>query len=280
MGYTKLMSTAEPGCILILIDQSGSMEDPFAGMVGTKKQQECAKAVNRVLRELVVACQAGETIKPRCYVGAIGYGGNGAHPAFGGALNGKTIVRVDELATSPVRVDEVTQRVPDGAGATVDTRVPFPVWIEPLANGGTPMDLALQVARTALQTWIDSHQSSFPPVVINITDGEPDTPETAAEAATSLKSLATSDGNVLLLNAHISATRPHPISLPATENSLPDAPARLLFSMSSVLPDTLRASAKAQGFDLDSGARGFLYNADADNLIRLLRFGSQPTGAR
>jgi hypothetical protein len=278
--YSKLISTAEPGCVLLLIDQSSSMSDPFGGVPGSSKAEECAKAVNRVIREVVISCSSGETIKPRCYVGVIGYGGSGTRSIFGGALAGRQLVRVDEVGAAPLGVRSIQQKVPDGAGGLVEQTVPFPYWIGATADGGTPMQDAFSMARTTLQTWISEHGSSFPPVVINVTDGEPNEAESARAQAHALLELRTGDGPVLLLNAHISTVAGRPICLPGSEQGLPDQFAKFLFGLSSVLPDSLRASARAQGFVVETGSRGFLYNADAEALIRLLAFGSNPTGAR
>ena len=44
--------------------------------------------------------------------------------------------------------------------------------LEVIANGGTPMCHALGMATSLLQSWTSQHANSFPPVVINISDGE------------------------------------------------------------------------------------------------------------
>jgi Mg-chelatase subunit ChlD len=62
--------------------------------------------------------------------------------------------------------------VDDGAGGLVDQTVKFPIWFDPVANGGTPMCAALGRATTILQGWLAQHPDCFPPIVINITDGE------------------------------------------------------------------------------------------------------------
>ena len=71
--YQEKMSSANPGCIIIMIDQSGSMEDPY-GNNGEKKKDLAALAVNRVIQEIAEASSAGEEIKDRCFIGVIGYG--------------------------------------------------------------------------------------------------------------------------------------------------------------------------------------------------------------
>jgi hypothetical protein len=45
--------------------------------------------------------------------------------------------------------------------------------------------------------------------------------------------------------------------------------------MSSPLPDSLFASARAEGFDLQPGARGMVFNAEMVALIKFLDIGTR-----
>ena len=85
-----------------------------------------------------------------------------------------------------------------------------PVWVDPRAEGGTPMCHMLYHAHQILAEWIGQHPRSFPPIVVHITDGESQdgNPIPYADA---LKSLATEDGNVLLFNCHLSMTAADPV---------------------------------------------------------------------
>jgi len=69
---------------------------------------------------------------------------------------------------------------------------------------------ALAQAKTIVQNWISQHPSCFPPIVINITDGEA-TDGNPSDAANEIMGLASSDGNVLLFNVHLSSQRANPI---------------------------------------------------------------------
>ena len=102
--------------------------------------------------------------------------------------------------------------VSDGAGGLVETKVKFPVWFDPVAENGTPMREAIELARDILRLWIVEHRRSYPPIVINITDGEPNDDPT--EAAGKLMALETEDGNVLLYNLHLSELAASPLLFP------------------------------------------------------------------
>ena len=59
----------------------------------------------------------------------------------------------------------------DGAGGVVEVTRKLPIWLRPKAGYGTPMCDALSTASTALQEWTSQHPDSYPPMVINVTDG-------------------------------------------------------------------------------------------------------------
>lgn len=278
MPYTAEISRANPSCFLFLIDQSGSMSDPLGGGTGKHKADGVADAINRLLQNLIIKCAKSEGVRDYYEVGVIGYGSN-VGPAFSGALAGRSLVPISEVEKSPARIEERTRKVDDGAGGLVDQTVKFPVWFEPVANGGTPMCEALRDAYQLMQDWVSRRQSSYPPIVINITDGEA-TDGDPTQQAQAITSLSTTDGNALVFNCHISSHAASPIVFPDSEAGLPDEYARMLFRMSSVLPDKLRETARSEGFIIGSQARGFAFNADLVELIRFLDIGTRPSNLR
>ena len=91
--------------------------------------------------------------------------------------------------------------------------------------------------------------------------------------------MKTTDGNVLLFNAHISNSQSNPVEFPAKEDGLPDNFAKLLFRMSSQLPPKLLEAAKNEGYGGKPGTRGFVFNADLVSVIRFLDLGTKVQGA-
>ncbi|MFM5888646.1 MAG: hypothetical protein ACKOQS_10220, partial [Dolichospermum sp.] len=123
--------------------------------------------------------------------------------------------------------------------------------------------------------FISNNPNSFPPIVINITDGVPDDLKSATAEAKKLAQLKTADGNVIIMNAHISTASAGKIELPNSNSGFSsDQFANFLFDISSVLPENLANRAKEVGFNVQPGSRGFVFNADAETLIRILNFGS------
>ncbi|MEW6303426.1 MAG: VWA domain-containing protein [Verrucomicrobiota bacterium] len=278
MPYTAEISRANPSCFIFLVDQSGSMVEPIAGSDGKRKCDSVADAINRLLHNLIIKCARGEGIRNFYEVCVIGYGATVA-PGFSGPLAGRDIVPISEIANSPARVEERVKQIDDGAGGNITQKVKFPVWFEPTAKGTTPMGAALDLAHHLLGSWVSAHQFSYPPIVINISDGEA-TDFGPVPQAQALTNLATSDGNVLLLNCHISSQPVAPIVFPDTDADLPDEFARTLFSVSSKLPDRMRDMARAENFNLGPEARGFAFNADLVELIRFLDIGTRASNLR
>lgn len=275
MSYQADISRSNPGCFLFLLDQSGSMADAFAGGAGHSKAAELATIINRLLASLVIRCSKDEGVRDYFEVGVVGYGSKVA-TAFG---DHSTIVPISQLANQPLRVEDRVQKIPDGAGGLVEQTVKFPVWIDPRAEGGTPMTEALNHGKAALSTWVQQHPAAFPPVVFNVTDGEA-TDGDPAIAAKALRQIQTDDGETLLFNVHLSEKRAPTVEFPSTDELLPDTFARRLFGMSSALPPHLQSAARQEGYEVEDGTRGFVFNADAAAVIQFLDIGTRPANLR
>jgi hypothetical protein len=300
MAYTAEISRANPSAFLFLIDQSGSMQDvldpsnvqaldkPMTvdgrtythSASGRTKAQGVADAINRLLRELSVKCARNEGIRDYYHIGVIGYGGdntaNKVAPAFVGPLAGRELAPISEIANNPARIEERTKKVDDGAGGLVDQTVKFPIWFDAVAGGGTPMCAALNKAQSILSGWVAQYPEGFPPICINVSDGE-STDGDPMQPAEGVKSLGTSDGNVLMFNIHLSSQVGTPVEFPDSEAGLPDQFAKLLFNMSSLLPAHMQSIARQEGMRISETSRGFAFNADMVSLIRFLDIGTRPS---
>ena len=257
------IGTSNPGCMVILVDQSWSMSEPF-GDDGTKAER-AAIAVNRVLEELVLACRSGEEIRDRSHVTVIGYGAQ---------VN--TIVEgmMSEIPAALVKVEKVKKLIPDGAGGTIEVDSEMPIWIEPESNNGTPMHEAFERTAQIVEDWVSDKPNTFPPIIINITDGEASRPDLTADAARKIMNLHTTDGDALIFNLHIADDR-REVIFPNDKAQLPgDIFSEFLFDISSTLPQPLVEAAKDVGFSPNPGAKCSGYNVDESLMIQLLQFGS------
>jgi len=267
VSYDRRIDREHPSLVLLLIDQSGSMSATM-GEDHRTRAQAVADAVNGLLFELVLRCVKDAEEGPRPYydVGVIGYSiRDQVGPAFSGELEGRRVVSSVDLAEHPLRLDEQA----NGSGGGVRR----PVWVEPVAIGSTPMCEALDLAGTICAEWIEEHPHSFPPVVINMTDGIANDGD-PAHWAERLTELATTDGRLLLFNASISTEAGGTIGFPSSADELPSDEAKALFAMSSELPPFMVDAAATAGRDVREGARGFVHNADVSAIVSFLRIGT------
>ena len=277
--YTQEISRQNKACFLFLLDQSFSMEEPL-GNSTNRKCDELVTAINGWLQNMAIRASGDEGIKDWMDVGVFGYRTDRtANPiiesSLTGALAGRTFVSISEIGMNPARIDTRCQFIPDEeTGEMIEVPCEVPVWVDPVTEGGTPMCHMLYQAHQMLSEWIGQHPRSFPPIVVHITDGESQDGDPTAYAD-AVKKLATDDGNVLLFNCHLSMTAADPFMFPSAEAGLPDDLGRVLFRMSSVLPDPFFRHATMEGFQLQPNARGMAFNADMVCLIQFLNMGTQ-----
>jgi len=235
--------------------------------------------LNRTLMNLVTRCTKADGIRDYFEVGVLGYGAQGAANGLGGALAAQVLNPISAFEQNPLRIEERKKKTDDGAGGIIEQSVKFPVWFEPVANGGTPMCAAIQRAGEVLATWCDAHPNSYPPTVLHVTDGE-STDGDPEPLAASLRQFSTGDGNVLLFNLHVSATAGHPISFPSGESGLPDTFAKLLFRMSSPLPEHLIKVAQEKAHKVSYESRGYIFNAEAGEMVDFFDIGTRASQLR
>jgi hypothetical protein len=281
LKYQEQPRRARPGCIIFLLDHSYSMNEPLAGSPRSKRDA-LATAINRFLSELLLKCEKDEGVRHYFDVAVISYttdkqGTPIIGSALKGALQGRVLVSTVELADYPLRVEERVKQVDDGVGGMTQVTVKLPIWYDVPAEdemAGTPLCGALQHVEQIAREWCAAHPESFPPVVVHITDGEANDGD-PEPAATSLRSLSTQDGTLLLFNCHLSKLEGMGVLFPVSEADLPaDEYAHLLFRMTSPLPDALRRAAEVKQLPCPPGARGMAFNADSVQMLMLIQAGT------
>jgi hypothetical protein len=275
MAYEAEISRRNPACFMFLVDQSGSMSDPCPGFENKSKAECLADTINRILQQLILRCSKADGIRDYFLIGALGYGARVSR-AFGGDLAQypEDLIPISYIAEHPIRVEERMRRSPDGAGGYYEEPIKFPIFLEPVASGSTPMTEAMRQTYYIIERFCNNYPTSFPPIVLNLTDGEP-TDGNPEPDAQSIRDLSTYDGNVLLFNLHISSSSAKPIQYPVSEAGLPDDAARMLFRMSSVMPPLFVAAVQERRLPAQDGSRGYVFNADAVSIAQFLDIGTR-----
>lgn len=276
MAYRAQITRANPTCLVLLLDQSGSMRDPFSGDQMIRKADFVADVVNHTIHDLVIRCTKTEEIRNYYYLAVIGYG-RGVGSALAGPLAGRPVAPVSEVAEFPARIETRLKRISDWSGGVIEQPVRTPVWIDPVADGGTPMCQAFALARDLLKNWLVEHPRGFPPTVLHLTDGE-SSDGNPTELGREIMSLATDDGHVLVFNCHVSARRERKVEYPTSAAELPDEFARTLFEVSSRLPENFLNAARQLGVGATEESRGFVFNADPSSVVQFYEIGTSLTG--
>jgi hypothetical protein len=201
---TTQCSTATPGYIIFLIDQSGSMCEPFSEK--NSRAQYAAKVINDVIYKLFLPNTSGSTIKDRIYLSIIGYGGNG-----GNSLEELNNGYLSTFAENPLRREKFEREIINRKGVSIIRKIERPIFIEPKAKGNSPIYYALELVKQKIEKWVKTNPNCPAPIVINITDGVPFTGETTKEkeinitvkTAHEIMQLSTKDGSPLLYRVHI-----------------------------------------------------------------------------
>ena len=277
MTNTKQWSSATPGYIIFLVDQSGSMKENYRD--GKTKAEYTALVINRTINTLIFTNAAGEKIKDRVFISLIGYGGKG-----GNSVDDLRSDYLSKFADVPLRIEKIKKKVPDGAGGLVEVEEEMPIFLEPIANGLTPMGDALSFAKQLIEGWIQKKPDNPAPIIINVSDGMPyngnqSTPteemDKTITAANNIMAITTNDGNPLIFNAHIGEGIGKKIELAENESELGgDEMAQILFKISSKVPDAYKAAAIKQELNVKDSSKGFVSNADPETLIKFINFGS------
>ncbi|KSA13481.1 vWA domain-containing protein [Maribacter dokdonensis] len=274
---SKQWSSATPGYIIFLVDQSGSMSENYGE--GKNKSEFTALVINRTINELINTNMDGEKVKDRLFISMIGYGGSGSL-----AVDDIRSDYLSSFADSPIRMESLKKKVSDGAGGLIEIDEQMPIFIEPVANGLTPMAEALSFAKELINGWLTKKPENPAPVIINISDGLPYTGGSSVDTSKSISvskeimSINSIDGNPLLFNCHLGDGGAKVCEFAESESEISDDQAKFLFNISSKVPESYKQAAVKQDLKVGTESRGFVSNADPDLFIKFINFGSSGGG--
>lgn len=266
----KQWSSATPGLLIILLDQSGSMLSDYEGTTRTKF---ASLAVNKVIDNIIQKNFDGDAPKNRCFISVIGYNHN---------VKELTSGWLKDLDANPLRYETLKKKTPDGAGGIVEIEVNQPVWVEPIeSDGATNMLGAFKFAKGLVENWMAKYADGPAPVIINISDGVPyydgkdprDCMKETVALASEIMALSNNDGNVLIFNAQIDEAN-GTVVFPSNRNEVIQEEAQFLYDITSEVPESYKAAAQKNELPTKDGSRGCIFGADGVQLIQLIDFGS------
>ncbi len=250
MGNHELnWSTATPGCLVFLLDCSGSMGNPFGN---TTRTVASVKALNSTIQNILEVSLSGDIIKRRCHIDVIGY----------------------EDEVEPLLKGWIDELEPIAGESYI---------LPPKIKGGlTNMYGAFVMAKRICEDFMRSYPDSPAPIIINITDGEPlygicrdgiqipsyDSARCMQETMNivhEIMQMGNADGKIWVFNAAI-RDDVDSVSFPASKEifSKTDKYARFIFDISS----------DHVGRDFPKEARACVIGSEASDLVTLIEFGS------
>lgn len=291
--YDNNFTRANPGLIVFLIDQSKSMNDPWSG--GKTLAQQTAMSINRCISEMAIRFTSGTEIKDEANIIMIGYGGT-ENSMEAELLRSGSIATL--FSDDSIPVQHLKQKISDGAGGILEIDIDLKEFVTPKAVWGTPMASAFQLASALVTEWVTRAKETVDdegnpivrddsldpvPLIINISDGEPtDNEADVRKYANEIMDINCPDGNPLIFNIHLSANGGQEVCMPMTDASLPanDKMSKLLFDISSKLPESMVQAAKESGFaDAEAGVKTFMSNVtEVEKFVMFLNFGTKGTG--
>ena len=272
MSYTAAINRANPTAFMFLIDQSRSMAEKMDA--GESKAQFVADVLNKTLFQLITRCSRADGVQDYFDIGVLAYNGTGVRSGFGGALSAGSLHPISSLAARPLRIEERSKRVPDGAGGLVDQTVKFPVWFETVSDGDTPMCEGFRKTTEALFSWCNSHLKSYPPTIIHVAGG-PSTDGDPEQLAEAVRHISTNHGQCLLFNLHVDTAGGASVIFPPSETRLPDPYSKMLFRMSSLVPAHLIKPAHEKGYTVSPQSRFFGYKAGYEGVVNFFDIGTR-----
>lgn len=260
-SYTAPISRSHPTLIVFMLDQSGSMANDYN--VSESRSEYLAHVVDQLLEELAARCNRADGIRDYFHIALIGYGNEKIRNLVD-QRSSTEWVPISKLVEQPLSISK------DREG------VPHPHWVPVISEGDTPMQAAFERVCHIVAHWCDQYPESYPPTVINITDGD-STDGDPEGPARILRQIHTRDGETLLFNLHVDDRQKEsrPIIFPVSPKGLNEY-GSLLFRISSPMPEHLLEAAAQDGFSVTPASRFFAYGAGADLATRFLNLGTRP----
>ena len=277
--YSQEITRRHRTAFIIALDQSTSMQEEVRfGRLKMSKAEAVAYTANILITELIDRSRRKDGVRNYYDIAVVGYSDDEVRMLLSedGFVSVKSLAeRIPEAVTISFE-----ESMPDKTTALVKHHI-HP-WIEPEAEGNTPMYEALLRIREMVEEWCEQEQNrqSFPPIVFNITDGEAsDCDDNELRyAADMLRRTGTEDGQTLLINIHLSTDLSLPSMIfPMAEELLSaNRYARLLAECSSLMPESFNAEIGELKISASTPPyRGMGYNASVIELLSIINIGSR-----
>ena len=277
--YSQEITRQHRTAFILALDRSGSMQESVRfGKKVMSKAEAVSIIANALITELIDRCRRTDSLRNYYDVAVVDYSNDNIEMLLGrdGMLSIDDLSRISPRRRTLSNEEQLSEQNSAIFQHSLDE------WFSPHAEGNTPMYEAMLRVRDLAKEWCEKSENrqSFPPVVINITDGEASDCDDneLRDICEQIKRIATDDGNVLLINIHIStdSTLPAIIFPMAEELTGAGRYSRLLAECSSVMPSAFDgAICEMKGRGATPPFFGMGYNASIIELLSMVNIGSR-----
>ncbi len=275
--YTQEITRRHRAAFIIAIDRSGSMQENIHfGQRDIPKSEAVAHTANTLISELIDRCRRTDGLRNYYDIAVVGYGNDTVE----NLLDPAGFIAIDRLEARNIETSTINTQHGSGKSTIVIGHT-VKQWIKVKSEGNTPMYEAMLRVRDLAEAWCADPQNreSFPPVVINITDGEVSDcdDDELIDICSQIRRISTDDGATLLFNIHLTNTD-RPAAIFPTRQELTHAGqyARTLAECSSEMPEAFNDAVRRKK---DAGAEppflGMAYNANIVELLSIINIGSR-----
>lgn len=268
--------------VVIAIDGSVSMQE-WTMLYNTRmrKMEAAALIANFAIDELVMRSTRAGDIRDYYDIAVFRYSDDGIEPIIASEDNSMVHINsLHEAIPQPVCYNIVHEEE-DGTQSIIP--ITLHEWVTPKAYGIAPMYEALVHIKGLISKWCNDtfNRRSFPPIVINITDGCCSDAEEMElmDIAREIESIGTKDGSTLLINTYLANEMDEceNILFPTVcDNFSPDHDCQMLYNMSSQLPEELEYIIKdIVGCNSQRPYKCFARNASLCEILALTDIGTE-----
>jgi uncharacterized protein YegL len=256
-------------------------EQTFLNNIMMSKIEAVAIVCNFLVDELMERATRLDEVRNYYDIAVIGYSGDCVRSMLP-HTDHNNFIAIDRLAQEAPTPRSINFEQRNERGYCADAQFTLREWIKPEAHGKTPMFQALSVVYRMVEEWCSKpdNRLSFPPIIFHITDGDCNDAEDndLRSIAQSIRSVATQDGNTLLINIHLSPYDEAPSEIFPTEGKGPNPMPHyaLLYDMASTIPQQLNHLVSTIAQPAGPGPyRAVAYNTSPCELLSILNIGSE-----